>query len=189
MKVSAATLASLLRSGAMALLLLLLIGWHAPATASSVNKPLSKVLHSPQTYKAVRNVSQEGQKAQKHDDTSSRLYPKTPTGRDHFQICCLHANILDFYQHNILRHRDDKQQHIQRLKIDFEAISQDLQAHGCNVTRYHDHHHAVEFRKKLDKLPGEAGINKALGEIDILFSYLQDFCVHPKNSTAIAAAQ
>uniref|UniRef100_A0A3B4AUA0 Interleukin 22 n=1 Tax=Periophthalmus magnuspinnatus TaxID=409849 RepID=A0A3B4AUA0_9GOBI len=177
---------SFLRPAAAVLLPLLLIGCIEYAVANPVHRSFSPPLRNPETYKAVNKVSQHvsvlflHSKFQWQEDVVCALYLRTSHYFDHLKICCLHANILDFYLRNILPRHDNKHPHMHRVRTDLQRVSEDLKTQGCNVTHYHDHRHAVQFRKKL----AEQGINKAVGEINILFSYLQDFCVQPKNQTA-----
>ncbi|XP_041637151.1 interleukin-22 [Cheilinus undulatus] len=188
MKTNAATLSSFLRSASTAAILLLLplllIGWAEEGLAHPVNKPMSPVLHSQETYTRVQEVAQHAQSLQEVDDTDIRLSPRVNTSQDEMKICCLHANILDFYLNNILHHHKSAHPHMHKLETDLTRVSKDLQKHGCNVTHYHDHHHAVEFRQKLNTMEHGRGIIKAVGEVDILFTYLQDFCVVKKNAAA-----
>ncbi|KAI9545221.1 hypothetical protein NQZ68_038251 [Dissostichus eleginoides] len=179
---------SFLRPAATAAVLvffpLLLIGWAEQAASHPVDRSLSEPLRNPETYQAVQDISKHAQGLQTEEDSSFRLMPRVNTDQDHMNICCLHANILDFYMNNILKtRRDHVHPNMTRLKVDMNRVSEDLQSQGCNVTHYQDHHHAVEFRRKLAKLAPEQGFNKAVGEIDILFMYLQDFCVVRRNAT------
>ncbi|XP_076732146.1 uncharacterized protein LOC143413257 [Maylandia zebra] len=187
MKRNTATVASFFRPAAAAVLLLLFFGWDEQARAHPVDRPFSPVLRHPQTYRDVGQVSEHYQRIQpkddEEDDTSMRVIPRVNTKDHHLEICCLHANILDYYLTNILHHTNNDHAQMHRLKTNLHRISTDLQAHGCNVTQYHDHKNAVDFRTKLEKMEKMKGITKAISELDILFSYLQDYCVEPRNST------
>lgn len=179
---------SFLRPAATAAVLvlfqLLLIGWAEQAASLPVDRSLSEPLRNPETHQAVQDISKHAQGLQTEEDSSFRLMPRVNTDQDHMKICCLHANILDFYLNNILKHRGDHvHPNMTRLRVDMNRVSEDLQDQGCNVTHYQDHHHAVQFRRKLNKMTPEKGFNKAVGEIDILFMYLQDFCVLSRNAT------
>uniref|UniRef100_A0A3P9CVG7 Interleukin 22 n=1 Tax=Maylandia zebra TaxID=106582 RepID=A0A3P9CVG7_9CICH len=182
MKRNTATVASFFRPAAAAVLLLLFFGWDEQARAHPVDRPFSPVLRHPQTYRDVGQVS-EHVSNDEEDDTSMRVIPRVNTKDHHLEICCLHANILDYYLTNILHHTNNDHAQMHRLKTNLHRISTDLQAHGCNVTQYHDHKNAVDFRTKLEKMEKMKGITKAISELDILFSYLQDYCVEPRNST------
>uniref|UniRef100_A0A8C5FL63 Uncharacterized LOC115542477 n=1 Tax=Gadus morhua TaxID=8049 RepID=A0A8C5FL63_GADMO len=122
----------------------------------------------------------QAQNPETRDETSLRLISRVSPNQtldQNAEICCLHANILDFYLLNVLQSSDSFHPAMPRLKTDLRRISQDLSHHGCNVTHYQDHQNAVEFREKLITMQGQRGITKAIGEINILFTYLGDFCV------------
>nr|CAN84587.2 interleukin-22 [Melanogrammus aeglefinus] len=161
------------------MLLFVCFAWLLCSQHSSA-RPMSDVLHNHDTYQAARDISRKAQKLEAGDDTSlrliSRVSPNQPLAQN-AEICCLHANILDFYLLNVLQSSDSFHPTMPRLKTDLARISQDLSHHGCNVTHYHDHQNAVEFREKLITMQGPRGITKAIGEIDILFTYLGEFCV------------
>uniref|UniRef100_A0AAZ3NV04 Interleukin-22 n=1 Tax=Oncorhynchus tshawytscha TaxID=74940 RepID=A0AAZ3NV04_ONCTS len=133
------------------------------SVAHSIHRPLSAPLHSADTDTMVQQVAQHAQNSD--IDTDTKLMPDIDTKKNHRDICCLHANILDFYLSNILTTKE-------------KTISRDLKEHGCAIKHYNDHHHSIAFRKKFSEMEEGKGIKKAIGEIDILFTFLKDFCVH-----------
>ncbi|XP_069575337.1 interleukin-22 [Brachyistius frenatus] len=165
-------------AAALFLLPLLLIGWTEQAAAHPVSQPLSPALLDQQTFNDVRKVSRLAQSQQLEEDTSVRVIPRVNINQNPQHICCHYANILDNYLKNILPHHDNFHPSMHRMKTNLHRISEDLKAESCNVT-HHSHH--VEFQQKLNKIPvGERRFNKAVGELDILFTYLQDYCIQPR---------
>nr|ATW72332.1 interleukin 22 [Plecoglossus altivelis] len=137
-------------------------------------QPISPVLHSPDTYSAVREVSRH---AQNEDmEVAVRLIPSPNIRGDHQKVCCLHANILGYYLHSILPLRHNMHNQMPQLREDLARVARDLSTHGCVIDEYDDHESSVAFKNELKKM-GDKGINKAIGEVDILFTYLTDFCV------------
>ncbi|XP_028305892.1 uncharacterized protein LOC114465226 [Gouania willdenowi] len=180
--------AAIVPVGTAVLCLLLLIG--KQAWCHPVDKPLSPALHDDDTFNDINDISKHAQ-SQMEDDGSVRLIPKVihreHPNKENLEICCLHANILDFYLNNILLHRDDQHPNMPRLKTNLDRISRDLKAQGCNIAHYHNHRHASEFRSTFNQM-GEKGVTKAVGEIDILFTYMQVFCIHSRKHVTTAAA-
>ncbi|CAL8236457.1 unnamed protein product [Arctogadus glacialis] len=161
------------------MLLFVCFAWLLCSQHSSA-RPMSKVLHNPDAYQAAHDISRKAQRLEAGEESNLRLISRVSPNQtlaQNAEICCLHANILDFYLLNVLQSSDSFHPAMPRLRTDLRRISQDLSHHGCNVTHYHDHQNAVEFREKLITMQGQRGITKAIGEIDILFTYLGDFCV------------
>ncbi|XP_073337133.1 interleukin-22 [Pagrus major] len=181
-----ATLVSFIRPAVVMLLPLILIGWAEQAAAHPVQQKLSPPLQNPNTYQVVKEVARDAESMNTQNDPSIRLNPRVKTTKqDHMTICCLHANILEFYLNEVLPKHKSEHQRMHTLRTDLSRVSEDLKSHGCNVTRHH--HLAVQFRGKLQEM-GDEGITKAMGEIDILFTFLQGYCVLPANATDAVAA-
>ncbi|XP_046870643.1 interleukin-22 [Hypomesus transpacificus] len=149
-------------------------GKPAPKGAKAPPQPISPVLQSPDTYGAVREVSRHAQK--EDTDTDTILIRKPNMKEDHQKVCCLHANILGYYLNSILPLRHDMHHQMPQLREDLARVARDLSTHGCVIDEYEDHANSVAFKNELKRM-GPEGINKAIGEIDILFTYLTDFCV------------
>uniref|UniRef100_A0A3P8Y9D6 Interleukin-22 n=1 Tax=Esox lucius TaxID=8010 RepID=A0A3P8Y9D6_ESOLU len=145
------------------------------ACALSIHIPLSAPLQNADTDALVQQVARHAQSSD--TDTNVKLMPDVDTKKNHRDICCLHANILDFYLSNILISDNHKHPKLPELKEHLARVSKDLKDHGCAVKHYSNDRHNIAFRKKLSEMGGGKGIRKAIGEIDILFTYLKDFCV------------
>uniref|UniRef100_A0A674MFU6 Interleukin-24-like n=1 Tax=Takifugu rubripes TaxID=31033 RepID=A0A674MFU6_TAKRU len=120
------------RCPAVALLALsLLIGWSEQAAVQHLHRVLSPPLVDEDTYVAVDEVAKQAQREQ--DDPSVRLLPNIKPNQEtrDLEICCIHANILDFYLNNVLPHHSSNNAHAHRLQTDLSRISQDLETHGC----------------------------------------------------------
>ncbi|XP_038161147.1 interleukin-22 [Cyprinodon tularosa] len=184
MKLQNSAIASCLHSAAAALAVLFLVCW----TEQVVSKPvhLSPPLKDSKMHKDVMEVSHEAQRKELEEDTSIRLMPRVNRTQNHMEICCLHANILNFYLNNILHKYSSEHPNMDRLKTNLNRVSEDLQTQGCNLTHYHDHRHTVEFRRKLERMEDQRGINKAVGETYILFTYIHDYCMEPKAATDVS---
>ncbi|XP_077399388.1 interleukin-22 [Vanacampus margaritifer] len=156
-------------------LTLLLIGCVHQGEAGPVHPTRSSVLRNRDTFLAAKEVSLHAQRSETEDESNIRLNVEA-NARDHITICCLHANILDFYLNNIFNHVDNQHPKMHQLHSDLSKASDDLQRRGCNVTHYQDHQHAVQFRNKLAMMDSGRALNKALSEVDILFTYLHETC-------------
>uniref|UniRef100_A0A4W5KPH2 Interleukin 22 n=1 Tax=Hucho hucho TaxID=62062 RepID=A0A4W5KPH2_9TELE len=102
------------------------------SVAHSIHRPLSGPLHSADTDTMVQLVAQHAQSSD--NDTDTKLMPDIDTKKNHRDICCLHANILDFYLSNILTTKEKQDKHhpkLPALKEDLARVSRDLKEHGC----------------------------------------------------------
>uniref|UniRef100_A0A3Q3DVP4 Uncharacterized protein n=1 Tax=Hippocampus comes TaxID=109280 RepID=A0A3Q3DVP4_HIPCM len=85
----------------------------------------------------------QAQRSETEEESNVRL------NVDHMTICCLHANILDFYLNNVLNHVGNQHPRMHQLHSDLDRASEDLKEHGCNAVHYRDHRHVARFRNKL----------------------------------------
>ncbi|XP_068611480.1 uncharacterized protein [Brachionichthys hirsutus] len=172
----------------LALLPLLLIGWAQRGAGHPVYQPLSPPLRNTETYRAVHQVSQDAQiveSTETVDESDVRLIPTSGSTQDNLKFCGLYADILQFYLNHILPRYSSQSAHVHRLKDDLRRINDDLQADAAvslpqSVTRHRNRVFAEEFISKFETI-GERRFNKAVAEIDILYSQLQFYCVHTKN--------
>uniref|UniRef100_A0A671VT12 Interleukin 22 n=1 Tax=Sparus aurata TaxID=8175 RepID=A0A671VT12_SPAAU len=177
-----ATLVSFLRPAVVMLLPLILIGWVEQAAAHPVQQKLSPPLQNPEMYRTVTEVARHAYSMNPENDLTHFLMPRIRTDQDYMTICCLHANYLEFYLNEVLpKHKSDHHDRMHTLRTDLSRVSEDLKERGCNVTR--DHPLVAEFRGKVQAM-GDEGITKAMGEIDIMFTFLQGYCVLPAAATS-----
>ncbi|MFT7805475.1 interleukin-22 [Arapaima gigas] len=131
--------------------------------------PLENVL----TLQRVRNLAQAAQ--QLDDDTETRLIPAAQFAKKtNLFVCCLHANILDFYLWNLLT-TEDRYPDLDKVRTELARVSRDLSQEGCSVVHVSDHDYSRKFREGFHQM-GKPAVNKAMGEIDILFDSLSIFC-------------
>uniref|UniRef100_A0A3P8YAV2 Uncharacterized protein n=1 Tax=Esox lucius TaxID=8010 RepID=A0A3P8YAV2_ESOLU len=99
------------------------------ACALSIHIPLSAPLQNADTDALVQQVARHAQSSD--TDTNVKLMPDVDTKKNHRDICCLHANILDFYLSNILISDNHKHPKLPELKEHLARVSKDLKDHGC----------------------------------------------------------
>uniref|UniRef100_A0A8C9WCA0 Uncharacterized protein n=1 Tax=Scleropages formosus TaxID=113540 RepID=A0A8C9WCA0_SCLFO len=142
-----------------------------------------KVVRSHSHKERARDRAQDKQdtsalQAQELDeDTETRLIPSVRHDKKtNLYVCCLHANILDFYLWNVLT-TEDRYPDLDTVRTELARVSRDLSLQGC-----------VSWAVRLPPVPRQTGepgerramgrtaVNKAIGEIDILFDSLSIFC-------------
>ncbi|XP_048872841.1 interleukin-22 [Brienomyrus brachyistius] len=134
----------------------------------------SPPLDNPSTIQRISEIAKTAQ--QMDDDHETRLIQSEKNYRNETDlfVCCLHANILDFYLGHVLN-TEDKFPDLATVKTDLDRISRDLTAKGCSIKHVNDHGHSHRFKESFHKM-GKRAQKKAMGEIDILFDFLAKFC-------------
>ncbi|XP_072566480.1 interleukin-22-like [Paramormyrops kingsleyae] len=124
----------------------------------------------------MQHVQKLAQAAQEFDEEANiRLIPKFQhTKNMNLYVCCLHANILDFYLWNILT-TENNYPSLEKVRTDLGRVSRDLSEQGCSIMHVDNHEYSRKFKEGFHKL-GKTAVNKAIGEIDILFDSLNIFC-------------
>ncbi|KAJ8402430.1 hypothetical protein AAFF_G00369190 [Aldrovandia affinis] len=74
-------------------------------------------------------------------------------------ICCLHANILDFYLWNILT-TTEIYPHLTSVRVDLHRVSRDLKGRGCPIKHVDDHGHSKRFKEVFLKQDASAVVIK-----------------------------
>ncbi|KAJ8402432.1 hypothetical protein AAFF_G00369210 [Aldrovandia affinis] len=135
----------------------------------------SAPLRNIHTHKHVKVLAEHAQNLD--NDTDTRLMPPAnhSENQTNLYICCLHANILDFYLWNILT-TTEIYPHLTSVRVNLHRVSRDLKGRGCPIKHVDDHGHSKRFKEVFLKM-GKKGENKAIGEIDILFDYLSRYCI------------
>ncbi|XP_035257453.1 interleukin-22-like [Anguilla rostrata] len=148
--------------------------WRDAGAGVIKQHPKSAPLRNPHTHQRVRELAQHAQNLD--NDTDTRLMPPAnhSDSQTNLYICCLHANILDFYLLNILT-TQEVYPHLASVRAELHRVSRDLERRGCSINHVKDHEHSKRFKEEFFKL-GKKGETKAIGEIDILFDYLSRYC-------------
>uniref|UniRef100_A0A3B3QJT2 Interleukin 22 n=1 Tax=Paramormyrops kingsleyae TaxID=1676925 RepID=A0A3B3QJT2_9TELE len=134
----------------------------------------SPPLDNHSTFQRISEIAKTAQEMD--DDHETRLIQSEKHYRNETDlfVCCLHANILDFYLGNVLN-TEEKFPDLATVKTDLDRISRDLTVKGCSIKHVNDHGHSNKFKESFHKM-GKRAQTKAMGEIDILFDFLAKFC-------------